>query len=280
MALHDLPAESVLQHSPTNMNESFGAVSAAESNEQTLKNSQEIVLPIDDRLQTLYNTYHTCYAFPITAHSAHMQYARDLAFALLQRYYPVSENYQVESCALGPLARYGINFEMKVDGEPDSDTDMPRTKKEKTTKKEKPVNADPVWHDIVPENMAAFVAKKGTTELVEGTQTIVWRAHTHLVILLDDLSTFHRWSRDNLNHRGDALADLSGVVGGMQRGHGILFFGPRLELYSYDSNNAYKPVKPFTNLNWRIDMRTTSLAEVDVVLRNFAQQEPVYQDGL
>lgn len=65
----------------------------------------------------------------------------------------------------------------------------------------------------------------------------------------------------------------------MQKGHGMLFFGPRLELYSYDANDAYKPITPWANPHWRIDMRTTSLAEVDEVLRNFTTQEPVYKDG-
>ncbi|KAF1926734.1 uncharacterized protein M421DRAFT_205658 [Didymella exigua CBS 183.55] len=280
MNLHDLPADLELQFSPTEMNRPLGAVSAADNDEQTVEDSQETVLPLDDRLQTLYNTYHTSYTCPITAQSAHMQHARDLAFALLQRHYPASQQYRVEASALGPLTKYGLNFELKTDGEPDSDTDMPRTKRPKyANKKEKAVHSEPAWHSILPENIAAFAVKKGTVEVNEGVETLVWRAYTNLVILLDDMSTFPRWSRENLNHRGDALADLPGIIGGMQRGHGILFFGPRLEMYSYDANDAYKPVKPYANPDWRMDMRTTSLAEVDIVLRSFIRQEPIYMDG-
>jgi hypothetical protein len=282
----NLPAEFDLQCSPTDMNGPFEAVTAQQKGGQASGNAMDIVdeqqntPPIDDRLQALYNTYHTSYAFPISPHSAHMQHASDLAAALLQRHYPASQQYRVEQCALGPITKYDVNFMLKSDDEPDSDIDLPRSTKRKTAhKKKRAVHVDPTWHMINPENMAAFVVRKGTVEVVEGVQTLKWRTHTHLVVVLDDLTTSLRWSRDSLNHRGDVLSDLSGVIGGMQKGHGMLFFGPRLELYSYDANDAYHPIKPWTNPRWRMDMRTSSLAEVDDVLRNFARQEPVYRDG-
>lgn len=170
-------------------------------------------LPIGDRLQALYDTYHNSYAFPISQRSAHMQHANDLAAALLQRHYPASQQFRVEPCPLGPIAKYGVNFMLKDDHEPDSDTDLPKSTKRKTAhKKMNAMHGDPTWHIINPENMAAFVVKKGTAEVVEGVQTLHWRAHTHLVIVLDDLTTFPRWSRDPFNHRGDVLSDLSGVM--------------------------------------------------------------------
>ncbi|KAF3034785.1 hypothetical protein E8E12_003224 [Didymella heteroderae] len=284
--LHDLPPELEVQYSPIDMNGPFEAVTAQESDHQASGNAMNMLdehqhtLPIDGRLQALYDKYRTSYAFPISTHSAHMQHASDLAASLLQRHYPTSQQYRVETCALGSIAKYGVNFMLKDDHEPDSDTDLPRSTKQKTAqRKKKAMYADPVWHTIDPENLAAFVVRKGTAEVVEGVQTLVWRAHTHLVIILDDLTTFPRWSRENLNHRGDVLSDLSGVLGGLQRGHGMLFFGPRLELYSYDADDANKPVKPRTNPDWRMDMRTSNLAEVDEVLRGFVAQEPVYKDG-
>lgn len=288
MNVHDTPAKVDLQHSPTDMNGPFEAVTAQQNDDQASCLAMEVVgeqqhtLPIDDRLQALYNAFHTSFAFPISPHSAHMQHASDLAAALLQRHYPASQQYRVETCALGPLAKYDVNFMLKDEDDPDSDVDLPRltrsTKQKNAPKKKKAGYVDLTWHIINPENMAAFVVKKGTAEVVEGVQTVNWRVHTHLVIVLDDLTTFLRWSRDNLNHRGDVLSDLSGVIGGMQKGHGMLFFGPRLELYSYDSKDAYHPIKPWANPRWRMDMRTTSLADVDEVLRNFVRQEPVYQD--
>ncbi|KAJ4378870.1 hypothetical protein N0V86_005744 [Didymella sp. IMI 355093] len=286
MNFHDLPAEVELQYSPTDKNGLFEGVTAQDNGDQApdtdinMVDEQQQALPVDDRLQALYDTYHTSYAFPVSTHSSHMRHASDLVIALLQRHYPASQQYRAETTALGPIADYGINFVLKENGEPDSDTDLPRAKKQKTAhKKERPVYTDPAWHKIEAENMTAFVVRKGTMEDVEGVQTLVWRAHTHLVIVLDDLSTFPRWSRDNVNYRGDVLSDLSGVIGRIQRGHGMLLFGPRLELYTYDANDAYKPVKHWTNPNWRMDMRTTSLAEVDEVLRNFVKQGPVYKAG-
>ncbi|KAF3049901.1 hypothetical protein E8E11_006045 [Didymella keratinophila] len=287
MNLHNLPAEIDLQYYSTDMDGPFEAVTAQENGNQVSANAMDVVdeqqntLPIDDRLQTLYDTYHTSYAFPISPLSAHMQHASELAAALLQRHYPASQQYRVEQCALGPITKYGVNFMLKDDDEPDSDIDIPKSTKRKTApkKKKKVLHVDPTWHIINPENMAAFVVRKGTAEVVEGVQTLNWRTHTHLVIILDDLTTFLRWSRDRLNHRGDVLSDLTGVIGGMQKGHGMLLFGPRLELYSYDANDAYHPVKPWTNPHWRMDMRTTTLTEVDEVLRSFARQEPVYKDG-
>lgn len=285
MSLHNLPAESDLQHSPTDMNGPFETVTAQQSGDQASGNvadtsvEQQHMPPIDDRLQALYNTYHTSYAFPISPHSAHMQHACDLAVALLQHHYPASQQYRIEPCALGPITKYGVNFILKDDDEPDSDIDLPKSTKRKTMTKKKAMLDDPTWHVIEPENMAAFVVKKGTAEVVEGVQTLNWRAHTHLVVILDDVTTFPRWSRDNFIHRGDVLSDLSGVIGGMQTGRSILFFGPRLELYSYDANDAYKPIKPWTCPHWRTDMRTTSLAEIEEALRNFTTHEPVYVDG-
>lgn len=286
MDLHNLPAELDLQHPPTNMNGSFETVTAQQNDNKASGNTTDTVdeqqhaPPIDDRLQALYNTYHTSYAFPISPHSSHKQHASDLAAALLQRHYPLPQ-YRVERCALGPITKYGINFMLKDDDEPDSDIDLPKVKKAKTSaNKKRTADVDPTWHIINHEDMSAFVVKKGAVEVVDGIrQTLVWRPCTYLVIVLDDLSTFPRWSRDTLNHRGDVLSDLSGVVGGMQRGHGMLFFGPRLELYGYDANDAHHPVKPWANTRWRMDMRNTSLAEVDEVVRNFARLEPVYEDG-
>lgn len=297
MAVHNLPATSKMtlhdplaaldsQHSPVDMNSPFEAVTAQQNNDQAsghamgVVSEQQDTLLIDDRLQALYNTYRTSFAFPISPHSAHMQHASDLAAALLQRHYPVSQQYRVEMCALGPLAKYGVNFMLKDEDDPDSDIDLPRpprSEKQKTAHKKK--KAAYTWHTINAENMAAFVVKKGTAEVVENVQSNIWRVHTHLVIVLDDLTTFLRWSRDNLNHRGDVLSDMSGVTGGMQKGHGMLFFGPRLELYSYDSKDAYHPIKPWKYPRWRMDIRTTNLADVDEVMRQFIRQEPVYQDG-
>jgi len=286
MNLHDLPAELELQYSPTDMSGPFGAVTAQEHDDHatgsdiSMVDEQQQTRPIDDLLQTLYNTYHTSYVFDITKISAHKKHARDFAFALLQRHYPASRQYRVEATALGPLCKYGINFILKEPYEPESDIDTPPSKKKKSAPKQnKHGHSDLMFHNIEPENMVAFAVKKGVVEVNDGVETLTWRAHTYLVILLDDLSTFPRWSRDNVNHRGDVLSDLSGVIGRIRRGHGILFFGPRLELYSYDANDAKLPVKPYQSPNWKMDMRITSLAEVDEVLRNFVRQEPMYKDG-
>jgi hypothetical protein len=43
----------------------------------------DVPLPLDNRIQTVYNTYHASYAFSINETSAHVQHAKDLALALL-----------------------------------------------------------------------------------------------------------------------------------------------------------------------------------------------------
>ncbi|KAL1653673.1 hypothetical protein SLS61_003821 [Didymella pomorum] len=271
-----------MTHPPTNMNGSFETVTAQQNDNKASGNTTDTVdeqqhaPPIDDRLQALYNTYHTSYAFPISPHSSHKQHASDLAAALLQRHYPLPQ-YRVERCALGPITKYGINFMLKDDDEPDSDIDLPKVKKAKTSaNKKRTANVDPTWHIINHENMSAFVVKKGAVEVVDGIrQTLVWRPCTYLVIVLDDLSTFPRWSRDTLNHRGDVLSDLSGVVGGMQRGHASL-------LTTHPSTPAHPAVASITNpalllvphhVDARIDAAmNTSFAPYRTMMRSISAQ--------
>lgn len=234
----------------------------------------EHAVPTDAFNEALYDAYPASYAEPITNTSTHMQHARELALALLQRHHPESQGYLIEPVALGPYSARGINFLLKEDDEPDSDLDTPPRKKHRRTTKLD--NGDPVWHYIDPANMAAFVVKHRN----EGLEPPIYRTHTCLVIILDDLSTFPRWSRANMNHRGDVLTDLLGVIGHLKNGHGMLFFGPRLELYTYDANNTEKPVVPYQGKRWKLDMRSTSLAEVDEVLKEFKSLDVVYRDGV
>lgn len=254
------------------------AINFAERVDEHVLRDKEVITPCDDRLRTLYDTYHTSYAIPISETSAHMQHAGDLALALLQRHYSNSHGYLVELAALGPYSAKGVNFVLKESDEPDSDPDNLPPKKQKHAARKTHAHHSyrASWHHIAPENMAAFVVKKRVSEVRDGVEQMTYRTHTCLVIVLDDLSTFQRWSRDNMNHRGDVLSDM---LTGVEKGHGMLFFGPRLELYSYDANNDSQPVKPSQILDWRMDMRTTSLATVDEALRNFAKKEVVYKDS-
>ncbi|KAJ8104544.1 hypothetical protein OPT61_g10702 [Boeremia exigua] len=241
--------------------------------------TQDIILsPLDDHLQALYDAYHTSYAVPLSETSVHMQHAQDLALALLQRHYPESHGYRVEAAGLGPYSAKGVNFVLKESNESDSDPDIPPAKKQKRAarKNNTHYSYNAPWHYIAPENMAVFVVKKGVSE-VHDVELMTFRTHTYLVVILDDLSTFHRYSRDNVNHRGDVLSDLLGVLGGIQTGHGMLIFGSRLEFYHYDASNDNQPTRPAPNQAWKMDMRTASLAAVDEALHNFARQEVVYK---
>lgn len=233
----------------------------------------------DSRIESLYNAYHTSYAVPINETSPHMQYAKDLASALLQRHFPESEGYLVEPAALGPYSANGINFLLNEINEPDADPDVRSRKPSRDRKTHVQYSFRSDWHFIAPEYMAAFEVKKSTAEVVEDDEVITFRTHTYLVVIIDDLLTFPRWSRANVNHRGDVLSDLLGVRGGIAKGRGMLFFGPRLELYSYDANDASEPVKRLPQSDWRTDMRTTSLAAVDSILRGFAGHQVSYQDA-
>ncbi|KAJ4331551.1 hypothetical protein N0V95_009862 [Ascochyta clinopodiicola] len=247
-------------------------------------------LPVDDPVQRLYDAYHASYAHPISETSAHMQHALALAHALLLRHYPEFQDYLVEPAALGPFSDYGMNFRLKKSDEPDSDPDAPQRKKPKRPTKATTIHCsyEASWHSIRRCNMAAFVVKQRVsgveeeagTSKDEGAETSSYRAHTYLVIILDDLTTFLRWSRDNEIVRGDALSDLLGVLGRIDQGHGMLFFGPRLELYQYDASNDKMPVKPYQHPHWRMDMRTMSLAAVEEVMGGFAAQTVVHQDDV
>lgn len=239
-----------------------------------------LLSPLDDHIQVLYGNHQTSYAFPISETSAHMQHGKDLALALLQRHYPDSHGFLVEPAILGPYSAKGVNFVLKESNESDSDPDTPPLKKQKRAlrKTHAHYSYSAPWHHIAPEYMTAFVVKKVVSEAGKEVEPMTYRTHTYLVIVFDDLSTFQRWSRDNVNHRGDVLSDLLGVVGEIERGHGMLFFGPRLELYNYDAISDDQPVKPAPNQDRRMDMRMTSLAAADEVLRYFIRQEVVYKD--
>lgn len=243
------------------------------------RTENHLSLSIDDHLQTLYDAYHASYTEPISKTLAHMEHAKALALAMLQRHYPESQDYLIEPASLGPLSTKGINFILKEGNEPDSDPDTPPSKKQKRTAKTTNIHYsyEAPWHWIEPENMAVFVVKKRLSNVDEDIETFRYRTHTYLVVIIDDLSTFHRWSRVNLNHRGDVLSDLLGVKGNIEKGHGMLFFGPRLELYNYDADSEENPVMPYQNPSWKLDMRTTSLTTVDEVLSGFAKQEVVHQ---
>lgn len=248
-----------------------------EQEEQTANNGS--LPPLDDHLQTLYTAYHTSYALPITPTSAHMQHAKALASALLSRHFPASSGYLVAPIPLGPYSAPGINFLLKEDHEDDSDPDTSPPKK--TARSARKTHAqfsfDSSWHHIEPARMAAFEVRK-TLPLEDGSAgSLASRTHTALVIVLDDLSTFPRWSRANINTRGDVLTDVLGVRGRVEEGRGMLFFGPRLELYEYDASDGVVPVKPAAEHNWRLDMRVAGLEEVDWHVGMFGGGEVVYQ---
>ena len=239
--------------------------------------------PLDDHLQTLYTAYHTSYALPITPTSAHMHHAKALASALLTRHFPASSGYLVAPIPLGPYCAPGINFLLKEDHEGDSDPDTPPPKKtaRSARKTHSQYSYDSSWHYIEPARMAAFEVRK-TLPLEEGGAEGLptYRMYTALVIVLDDLATFSRWSRANLNARGDVLTDVLGVRGKVDKAPGMLFFGPRLELYEYDADDAVVPVKPAEGGNWRVDMRVAGLEEVDWHFRQFGGGEgEVPQEG-
>jgi hypothetical protein len=238
------------------------------------------LLPLDDHLQTLYNAYHTSFAHPITPTSTHMQHAKALASALLDRNFPTSSGYRVDLIPLGPFSAHGINFLLKEDHEGDSDPDTPPPKKVArfTRKTHIQYSYESSWHYIEPARIAASEVKKALPREDGDSAPLTYRTHTALVIVLDDLSTFHRWSRANLNHRGDVLTDVLGLRGKVEKGHGMLFFGPMLEMYSYDADDAMLPVKPAAERNWRIDMRVARLEEVDSHVGEFGGGEVVYQE--
>ncbi|KZM24642.1 uncharacterized protein EKO05_0008715 [Ascochyta rabiei] len=269
------PARSTSVEHTTHTTPATGPHAVTETPPET-EPEEKSSLPVDD--QTLYDAYHASYAHPISETSAHMQHAKALAHALLQRHYPESQDYLVEPAALGPFSDYGINFRLKKSDEPDSDPDTPPLKKPKRPTKATTIHCsyEAPWHSIGLHNMAAFVVK----QRVKGVGTSEYRTHTGLVVMLDDLATFYRWSRDNEIVRGDVLSDLLGVIGRVDQGHGMLFFGPRLELYQYDASDDKTPVKPHQHPNWRMDMRTTSLAAVDKVLSSFAAQAVVHQEAV
>jgi hypothetical protein len=236
--------------------------------------------PLDGHLPTLYNAYHTSFALPMTPTSAHMQHAKALASALLDRNFPISSGYRVDSIPLGPFSARGINFLLKADHERDSDPDTPPPKKVPriTRKTHFQYSFESSWHHIEPARIAAFEVKKALPREDGDAAPLTYRTHTALVIVLDDLSTFHRWSRANLNHRGDVLTDVLGLRREVEKGHGMLFFGPMLEMYSYDADDAMLPVKPAAERNWRIDMRVAPLEEVDSHVGEFGGGEVVYQE--
>ena len=236
----------------------------------------DILPPLDDRIQTLYSTYQTSYAFPVSATSAHRQHAIDLTLALLQRHYPDSQGYLVQQVPLGPYSKLGIHFELKYADEPDSDIDVPPTKKPKR----KARFEDPACHSIEPESMATIVVKRRVSDEVDGAEAYKYLIHTSLVIVVDDLSKFPRFSRANVNHRGDVLTDVLGSFGRVKNGYGMLFFGPRLEFYAFDGDDDKIPVVPYHGQVWKMDMRSTSLEDVDGALRKFKAQtqDVVYWD--
>ncbi|KAF1363926.1 hypothetical protein EJ07DRAFT_172838 [Lizonia empirigonia] len=241
-----------------------------------------LLLTPDDKIQALYDAYQASYASPMIQTTTQMRHATDLATALLQRHYPESQGYLVEQAALGPLSAKGLNFILKESNEPDSDPDVPPPKKAKRTVKTPNAyySYEAPWHYIPPDHLAALVVKQRIPGAALAVANPTARTHTCLVIILDDLSTLYRWSRANVNHRGDVLSDLLGVLGGVETGHGILLFGPRLELYTYDAANDVAPVAPLAGRESRVDMRTAGLAEVDGVLSGFAARGVVHRAGL
>ncbi|OSS48106.1 hypothetical protein B5807_06631 [Epicoccum nigrum] len=243
-----------------------------ELQEQEEQAANDVSLPpLDNHLQTLYTAYQTSYALPITPTSAHMQHAKALASALLHRHFPASSGYRVDPIPLGPYSAPGINFMLKEDHERDSDPDTPPPKMITRLARKTHIqySFESSWHHIEPASMAAFEVKKALPGEDGGAGPLKYRTHTALIIVLDDLATFHRWSRANINHRGDVLTDVLGVRGGMEKGRGMLFFGPRLEMYEYDADDAMLPIKPAAERNWRLDMRVARLAEVDMQLGQF-----------
>ncbi|KAF2129182.1 hypothetical protein P153DRAFT_386365, partial [Dothidotthia symphoricarpi CBS 119687] len=204
--------------------------------------------PIQDIpiINTFTTAYQNSYLNPTTPNTTRMIHANRLTFTLLNHYYPASQGYTIAKTTLGPIAHHGINFLLKSPEEPDSDPDTPPKAPQKKKKAAKPAAhysfaAD--WHAIEPDDISALVVMQHGRPL------------TYLAIAIDDLATFHRWSRANVVHRADILTYALGVRAGVSEGYGILLFGPRVEVYDYTAADGERPMTPLRGGEWCVDLR-------------------------
>lgn len=210
-------------------------------------------------IASLYTAYHNAYADPTATNKTRMLYAKEFAYLFLKHYYPESQNYMIEPAFLGPIAVCGIGVELKSSDEPDSDIDTAPSKPKHSKK-----NGPAAKHRLEPANLAAYVVKQRVeTTNGQGDAKDNYRPLLYLGIIIDDLSTFPRWSRESTVHRADMLIYPLGMTAKIERSPVTLLCGPRMEFYDFDAIEITTNFTPVQSANWKLDMRISSLWDVD-----------------
>lgn len=221
-------------------------------------------------LQELFDSYVASYNDDTTPASARMEAAKAFAEALLSHYYPESEGYIVQASDPIPMAKHGMNFMLKTtegtDPEyhplaplrppapwkdlkkgkskakaPSMKTIVLREKKRKVEEYKRqfsswwPYTTGVQWHFIEPKDISCFEVLKQHTTTRNGPEETELRLHTSLAIVLAAPDLPSRIADTNDVHRADILADALSRSRDVQRGHGMLLFGPWLELYDFNN---------------------------------------------
>lgn len=196
---------------------------------------------------SLYESHRASYADATVSSAARMQSAKALAMALLSHYYPTSEGCTTKPCPLGPVAQHGMSFILAAEDESDIWNFKPSTENAKKgkrrshlTKKQRDIItaaeynyglsylSNLHWHRIEPENMAAFVVERASDTAPAAKSPLLY-----LAILMHESNSPPSFSTANALHRSDILTDLLCRHAHVQKGHGILFHGPLLEVYDF-----------------------------------------------
>lgn len=282
-----------------------------EFNDFGILNNQQSPIAKGSRIVPLYESYRDCYADSTVGSETRMKHAKALAFALLTHYYPMSEGFTAEPCSLGLVAQHGMNFIMAAEDESDKWNFTPSTANAKKGKRRSSLTktqrkniaaaeynyglsylTNLRWHRTETENMAAFVVLREAGPVAHNAMAGKV-PYTYLAIMIDECDSPPRLSSENVLHRSDILADLLCHQARIQKGHGILFHGPLLEVYYFsrgpewvhnESNDKIaQDIEPRVVLteglsgsgNSILDMRVAGLDELDNMLRQVAAREVI-----
>ena len=273
-------------------------------------------LQVPPHLQDLCARYVASYDHDFIPNTDRMRSAQDLALALLEYYYPASAGYVVQSSALGPVAKRGLNFMLKAaDGSdpdfnalpPKKDPKKGKAKKpskkqlEEQIKKEAlrqfdhfwPLTTSVTWHMIEAEDIAGFEVLKKIPS-VSGSAEDDYRPYIHLAIMIDDLQTFPQLAGTNDVQRGDILTDVLCRSQHILEGHGILLFGTRLEFYEFyngaafdsDAVDAGRGVEEpsvtlgegANHMDMAVDLRVAGLQAVHGMFKEVTARKVIYLD--
>ncbi|KAF2734870.1 hypothetical protein EJ04DRAFT_523278 [Polyplosphaeria fusca] len=221
--------------------------------------ANEAKLHRNTRIAALINQYSSSYDDNTTSPKQQLEYAKVLACALLEHFYPADQDFGVVPCTFDEMAKYGWTIELKGN--------------------RSNVFALPL-HTIAASNIAGFMVQKRHHYLDhDGYERQKWVPHTYLAIMIDPLDTLDRWTSHHqcATHPPDIMSVSMGKAH-IAHSHAYVIIGNRIDFYRYNGA-SHKEMEPLGKTNWRLELKSdaASLMLIRQMFKAAAAENVVYE---